>query len=64
MADEKPKWYQNKIERNREYNKENNTRLQLAFNNNTDADIIQHLKTIDNKQGYIKQLIRDDMAKK
>lgn len=64
MADEKPKWYQNKIERNREYNKENNTRLQLAFNNNTDSDIIQHLKTIDNKQGYIKQLIRDDMAKK
>ena len=29
----------------------------------TDAAIIEHLKGLDNKQGYIKALILQDMAK-
>jgi len=29
----------------------------------TDAAIIEHLKGLDNKQGYIKELILQDMAK-
>ena len=28
-----------------------------------DADILEHLQEQDSKQGYIKRLIRDDMAK-
>ena len=29
----------------------------------TDQDIIDHLQTVGNKQGYIKGLIREDMKK-
>lgn len=38
---------------------------QMVFdlNRETDADIIEHLETIKNRTGYIKQLIRDDMKK-
>lgn len=64
MADEKPNWYKNKLDYINEYNRKNKKQIKFELNINTDADIIQHLETIDNKQGYIKQLIRDDMAKK
>lgn len=43
------------------YNKEKTTQFKMSLNNKTDADIIEHLKTRDNKQGYVKQLIRNDM---
>lgn len=39
------------------------TRVYIKLNNNTDADILQHLETVGNKQGYIKRLIREDMKK-
>jgi len=32
----------------------------IRLNLNTDADIIQKLEQVDNKQGYIKNLIRKD----
>ncbi|MBQ1503011.1 MAG: hypothetical protein IIZ35_03320 [Clostridia bacterium] len=35
--------------------------MQLSLKN--DADIIEHLKTKRNKQGYIKKLIRADMVR-
>jgi len=39
-----------------------NTRfVGLKLNRNTDSDIIRHLETIDNMQGYLKDLIRADM---
>lgn len=60
---EKPQWYINKLARNVEYNKNNNTRFQLAFNNSTDADIIEFLNQQPNKQGFIKELIREHMKK-
>lgn len=41
----------------------NTTRIALRLNNNTDADIIEFLDTLNNKQGYIKDLIREDMKK-
>lgn len=43
------------------YDANNTTRLYIKLNNNTDADIIEHLKSVANKQGYIKELMRDDM---
>lgn len=45
------------------YRKATLVNVQLQFNRNTDSDIINHLQTIPNKQGYIKQLIRADIAK-
>ena len=41
----------------------NTTRLGLAWNNKTDADIIAKLNEQESKQGYIKALIRADIAK-
>ncbi len=42
------------------YKKEKVMRTQLDFYS-TDQDIIEHLQTIKNRQGYIKGLIRADM---
>lgn len=46
------------------YAKENVTQFKLSLNNNTDSDIIDKLNTCDNKQGYIKSLIRSDIEKR
>lgn len=45
------------------YDRKNTTRLYIKLNNNTDADILEALSKIDNKQGYIKELIRADLNK-
>jgi hypothetical protein len=60
----KPIWYENKIKRNAEYNKNNTVRLEIKINKNTEAEILQHLEQIPNKSGYIKNLIIFDMQKK
>ena len=43
------------------YNEENVVQFKMAFNKKTDADILNHLGKMGNKQGYIKSLIRKDM---
>jgi hypothetical protein len=45
------------------YNAKNTKQIKLALNLKTDTDIIQYLATIPNMQGYIKSLIRTDIAK-
>ena len=41
---------------------QNNTRLiQLKLNKKTDADILEFLEGLDNRQGFIKELIRKHM---
>lgn len=45
------------------YDKTHTRGLYLKLNNITDADIIDKLDSIDNKQGYIKNLIRNDIKK-
>lgn len=45
------------------YNKENVKRVILHFNITTDKDIIDCLWSKENKTGYIKELIREDMEK-
>ena len=45
------------------YDKANTKGLYLKLNITTDADIIAYLSTKDNVQGYIKNLIRDNMRK-
>ena len=43
------------------YDKENTQRVFIKLNKNTDKDILDHLESVSNKQGYIKELIRKDM---
>ena len=46
------------------YNKESAGQIYLKVIRTTDADLIDSLNRIANKQGYIKELIRRDIAKK
>lgn len=46
------------------YNKENTVQISLKLNRSTDAELIDSLNRVTNKQGYIKELIRRDIAKK
>lgn len=45
------------------WDKSNTTFIGLKLNNNTDAAILARLATVPNKQGYIKELIKADIAK-
>lgn len=49
---------------NARYDKENTTRIGMKLNNNTDADILEWLDSLENRQGYLKALIRADISKK
>ena len=44
------------------YDKANTTGVYLKLNKETDSDILEHLGKVGNKQGYIKELIRSDIA--
>jgi len=50
-------------DRQMRYAKESIKVYRLSLNVRTDADIIAKLDSLPSKQGYIKQLIRDDMNK-
>lgn len=43
------------------YDKANTKQFILKLNKTTDADIMEKLATVGNMQGYIKELIRQDM---
>lgn len=43
------------------WDRNNTTQVKLKLQNNTDRDILAVLDRIGNKQGYIKQLIRNDL---
>lgn len=43
------------------YDKEKTVGVYLKLNLTTDADILERLAQVDNKQGYIKELIRRDI---
>lgn len=47
----------------KKYTAANTKQIPLALNLKTDADIIDHLQKQANKQGYIKELIREAMKK-
>ena len=48
----------------RKFQKERMKQLNIRLNDRTDADIIAFLETIDNKRGYLLDLIRSDMARR
>ena len=41
----------------------NTTRIVMNLNHNTDKDVLEKLSQVPSKQGYIKDLIRADLAK-
>ncbi len=45
------------------FTKEKTVSVNLRLNKNTDADIIAKLESVPSKMGYLKQLIRADLAK-
>ena len=46
------------------YDQNNTVQIKLKLNLKTDADILEALERSENKQGYIKELIRADLKKK
>ena len=46
------------------YDSENTKAFKMKLNLKTDADILDWLAKQDNKQGYVKRLIREDMARR
>ena len=47
-----------KYEAQAKYDKNHTKGIYLKLNKDTDADIIARLEEVDNRQGYIKELIR------
>lgn len=43
------------------YESTNCIQIKLKLNRKTDADILEKLESVPNKQGYIKELIRDNL---
>lgn len=48
----------------KEYDRQNCKQLCLKLNKRTDADILAVIEQLDNKQGYIKALIRADIERR
>ena len=52
---------ESRLRANAKYDKTHTAGVFLKLNIETDKDILDKLSSVPNKQGYIKQLIRDDM---
>jgi len=52
-----------RAEQQAKYDRKNTRQVVLKLNRGTDADILGRLDATDNKQGYIKRLIREDIAR-
>lgn len=59
LTDEQKKAHIQAVDR---YDRANVVRLVVKINKKTDADILEYLSGLDNKQGYIKKIIRRDIA--
>ena len=46
-----------------EYDRKNSERVYIKLNKRNDADVLDKLKSVENRQGYIKRLIREDIAR-
>lgn len=51
------------IKAQKKYDAENTRQVHLKLNRRTDEDVLQKLDSVPSKQGYIKYLIRADLAK-
>ena len=48
---------------NAKYDAAHTVQIKMKLNTTTDADILAKLESVTNKQGYIKELIREDIEK-
>lgn len=46
------------------YDLKNTKQVTFKFNKKTDADILEKFASVDNVQGYVKMLIRNDISQK
>ena len=47
----------------RRYDARNTRQVHIKLNLRTDKDVLERLDEVQSKQGYIKRLIREDLAK-
>ncbi len=47
----------------RKYDDTNTRQIKFKFNLKYDADILEKLDSVDNRQGYVKKLIREDIER-
>lgn len=52
-----------KADYDREYDRLNRKQIKFVLNKNTDQDVIEQLEKQENKSGYLKELIRQDIKK-
>lgn len=52
------------VKAQKKYCAKNTRQVNLKLNRRTDADVLEKLDSVPSKQGYIKELIRADLAKK
>ena len=57
------KVYESRRRATEKWKKEHTKQIKFNFNIDTEADIIQKLESVDNKIGYVRDLIRADIAK-
>lgn len=55
---------QTSLKADTKYKKANIIKVNMSLNRNTDSDILSYIATIENKQGYLKRLIREDIARR
>lgn len=48
----------------KKYDQNNTKMISVKLNKNTDEDILEHMEHIQNKQRYIKTLIRGDILRR
>lgn len=51
------------IKAQKKYDAKNTRQVHLKLNRRTDSDVLERLDAVPSKQGYIKRLIREDLAK-
>ena len=56
--------YKKQLEYVASYRKSNIISLNVSLNKTYDADVIDHLNSVENKSAYIKGLVRKDMEEK
>lgn len=47
----------------RKYDREHTRQIHLKLNRRTDGDVLEKLDSVPSKQGYIKELIREDIER-
>ena len=48
---------------NARYEKENLVRVMVKFNKRTEAPLVERIEREDNKAGYLKKLVREDIQR-